>query len=596
MTQATDVRRHGANEPDFDPFVLEILKSAFDTVADDMALILLRTSYSGIVRESMDFSTAICDVHGQTLAQGVTTPMHLGSFYDAMRNLIVEYEGRVDPGDIFIFNDPYVAAGQHLPDIYIVKPVFEGTSLAGWATTVAHHSDVGGIVAGSNALGAPEVFAEGLRLPVIKFMERGKPVKVVWDIIATNVRTPDKVLGDLQAQVAACTTGERELKELFTRYGLETVTEYARHLHDYAERLARAEFRDIPDGTYRFTDHIDGLGPDPQELVLEAAVTVAGDGVSVDWTGSSDQVEGGINSTLPFTKACVYTALRSIMPAEVPNCYGYTRAIETIAPVGSIMNPVLPGPCGARGITGYRMIDCLFGALAQAVPDRVRADNSGGSTLPTISGWRDGVPFVFCETFMGNSGGSSTSDGQDGAPHIGANQCNVPVEMIESGYPIRIDSYGLVPDTGGPGKHRGGLSLIREYRILAETAELNVRSDKRRRPPHGLYGGKDGTPSWNIVNPGSEDRVLPVLLMAPERLKQGDVFRHIMSGAGGYGDPLERDPAHVLDDVIAEKVSIERAAADYGVVVEDGEPPSLDLTASTELRRQMQANGGGATP
>ena len=197
MTQTADLQRDGANEPQFDPFVLEILKSAFDTVADDMAMILLRTSYSGIVRESMDFSTAICDAHGQTLAQGVTTPLHLGSFYDAMRNLITEYEGRVNPGDVFIFNDPYVAAGQHLPDIYIVKPVFEKTTLAGWATTVAHHSDVGGIVAGSNALGAPEIFAEGLRLPVIKFMERGKPVKVLWDIIALNVRTPDKVLGDL---------------------------------------------------------------------------------------------------------------------------------------------------------------------------------------------------------------------------------------------------------------------------------------------------------------------------------------------------------------------------------------------------------------
>ena len=593
MTRATDIQRDGANEPQFDPFVLEILKSAFDTVADDMALILLRTSYSGIVRESMDFSTAICDAHGQTLAQGVTTPLHLGSFYDAMRNLIVEYEGRVDPEDVFIFNDPYVAAGQHLPDIYIVKPVFEGTTLAGWATTVAHHSDVGGIVAGSNALGAPEIFAEGLRLPVIKFMERGKPVKVVWDIIALNVRTPDKVLGDLQAQVAACTTGERELKQLFARYGLGTVTEYARHLHDYAERLARAEFRDIPDGTYRFTDHIDGLGADPQEIVLEAAVTIEGDGVCVDWTGSSAQVEGGINSPLPFTKACAYVALRSIMPAEVPNCFGYTRAIDTVAPLGSIANPVLPGPCGARGITGYRMVDCLFGALAQAVPDRVRADGSGGSTLPTISGWRDGTPFVFCETFMGNSGGSSASDGQDGAPHTGANQCNVPVEMIESTYPLRIDSYGLVPDTGGPGKYRGGLSLVREYRVLAETAELNVRSDKRRRPPHGLYGGKEGAPSWNVINPGSEDRVLPVLLMAPERLKCGDVFRTILPGAGGYGVPLERDPERVLDDVIAEKVSVERAAADYGVVIEAGEPPTLDAAATTELRRQIQASGGG---
>ena len=588
-----DVPR-GTNEPAFDPFLLEVLKNAFDTIADDMALILMRTSYSGIVRESMDFSTAICDLEGQTLAQGVTTPMHLGSFYDAMRNLIATSAGNIHEDDIFIFNDPYVAAGQHLPDIYIVKPVFEGATQAGWATTVAHHSDVGGIVAGSNALGAPEVFAEGLRLPVIKFMERGKPVKVVWDIIATNVRTPDKVLGDLQAQVAACTTGERELKELIARYGLKTVAAYARHLHDYAERLARSEFRDIPDGTYRFTDHIDGLGADPEELVLQAAVIVDGDGVCVDWTGSSGQVEGGINSPLPFTKACAYAALRSIMPAEVPNCFGYTRAIATVAPEGSLVNPRLPGPCGARGITGYRMIDCLFGALAQALPDRVRADNSGGSTLPTISGWTGTTPFVFCETFMGNSGGSSTSDGEDGAPHIGANQCNVPVEMIEATYPLRIESYGMVADSGGPGRHRGGLALAREYRVLAESVELNVRSDKRRRPPHGLFGGKEGTPSWNIVNPGSEERVLPVLLTTPERLKRGDVFRHVMAGAGGYGDPLEREPEHVLEDVVTEKLCIERAAADYGVVIRAGDVPALDATATERLRGRMRARAGGA--
>lgn len=571
---------------DFDPFLLEVLKSAFDTIADDMALILVRTSYSGIVRDSMDFSTAICDAQGQTLAQGVTTPMHLGSFYDAMRRLITQYEERVDPDDVFIFNDPYTAAGQHLPDIYIVKPVFAGTTIAAWATTVAHHSDVGGIVAGSNTIGAAEIYGEGLRLPVIKFMERGEPVKVVWDIIATNVRTPDQVLGDLQAQMAACTTGERELKELFARYGVDVVTTYGDHLQDYAERLARAEFREIPDGTYRFTDHIDGLGPDPEEIVLQVAVTVSGDQTTVDWTGSSPQVKGGINSPLPFTKACAYTALRSLMGADVPNCHGYTRAINVVAPEGCILNPVLPGPMGARGITGFRMIDCLFGALAAAVPDRVTADNNGGSTLPTISGWQNGKLFVFCETFMGNGGGAASQDGEDGGPHLGANQCNVPVEMIEANYPLRIERYGYVPDTGGPGRHRGGLSLMREYRLLAEEADLNIRSDKRRHPPHGLFGGGEGAPSWNILNPGTEDRVLPVLLIEPASLKKNDIYRHVLAGAGGYGDPFDRDPELVLSDVIDEKVTIEHAASAYGVVITAGEPPVIEADATRRLRAQ----------
>jgi N-methylhydantoinase B/oxoprolinase/acetone carboxylase alpha subunit len=241
-----------------DPFLLEILKSSFDTIADDMALNLMRTAYSGIVRDSMDFSTAILDHRGQTLAQGLTTPMHLGSFYDAMTGLMRRFEGRITPGDVFIFNDPYAAGGMHLPDIYIVKPIYCEADICGWACALAHHSDVGGIVAGSNALSAHEIYQEGLRIPYVKFIAAGKPVEGIWDMVATNVRLPEKVIGDLQSQLAACATGERELIELIGRYGRSTVMEYYDHLHDYAERLARAAIRAIPDGTYRFTDHIAG--------------------------------------------------------------------------------------------------------------------------------------------------------------------------------------------------------------------------------------------------------------------------------------------------------------------------------------------------
>ena len=408
--------------------------------------------------------------------------MHLGSFYDAMRCLITTQKGNIFPDDVFIFNDPYVAAGQHLPDIYIIKPIFYEDHLVAWATTIAHHSDVGGIVPGSNALGAVEIYQEGIRIPIVKFMDRGKPVDPVWQIVALNVRLPDLLMGDLQAQMAACTACERNMTDLFRRYGREKMTEYFGHLHDYAERLARAEIRDIPDGTYEFTDYIDGLGKKPVPIVLKVKVIVAGDGVTIDWTGSSAQVKGGINSPLPFTKACAYTAMRSIMTADVPNCFGYTRAIKVVAPEGSVMNPTMPFPCGARGITGYRMIDCQFGALAKAVPHKVTADNMGGSTLPTIAGYSDGKPYVFCETFMGTWGAAQGHDGQEGVPHMGANQSNVPVEMIESGYPLRIVRYGFVPDTGGAGKYRGGLSIVREFEMLADDAVLNVRSDKRRFP------------------------------------------------------------------------------------------------------------------
>ncbi|MBI1777129.1 MAG: hydantoinase B/oxoprolinase family protein [Proteobacteria bacterium] len=573
---------------DVDPFLLEVLKNGLDTVADEMALILMKTAYSGIVRDSMDFSTAVCDAEGQTLAQGLTTAMHLGSFYDAMRCLITTQKGNIFPDDVFIFNDPYASAGQHLPDIYIIKPIYYEDRLVAWATTIAHHCDVGGIVPGSNALGATEIYQEGIRIPILKFMERGKPNDSVWKLIQLNVRLPDLLMGDLQAQMASCTACERNMTELFRRYGSATMTAYFGHLHGYAERLARAEIRDIPDGVYEFTDHIDGLGKKPVPIVIKVKVTIAGDSAIVDWTGSSAQVKGGINSPVPFTKACAYTALRSVMTADVPNCHGYTRAIKLVAPVGSIMNPTMPAPCGARGITGYRMIDCLFGALAKAVPERVTADNMGGSTLPTVGGWHEGKPFVFCETFLGTWGAAATHDGQEGVPHMGANQSNVPVEMIEAGYPLRVVQYGFVQDTGGPGTFRGGLSIVREFELLTDEAVLNVRSDKRKFLPHGLFGGKPGTPSLNYLTHDGKDTLLPALLMETEPMYRGDRFRAILAGGGGYGEPLERDPERVLNDVSEEKISIAYARKHYAVVINPGIQPSLDIAATRRLRARRQ--------
>jgi len=571
--------------PKFDPFLREVIKYAFDAIADNMALTLMRTSHSGIVRDSLDFSTALSDATGQTIAQGVCTPMHLGCFQDALKNVIKSFEEKIYQDDVFIFNDPFAAAGQHLPDIYITSPIFRDSQIVAWATALAHHSDVGGIVAGSNALGAHEIFQEGLRLPVVKFLERGVPNQALWDVITLNVRTPEKVMGDLQAQIAACKSCEKELGDLFDRYGVETVLQYADHLQDYAEELTKSEIRKVPNGIYSFTDHIDGLGKDPQPVVLNVKVIVEDETVIVDWEGTSKQVPGGINPSFPFTKSCAYAALRSILDADIPNCEGFSRPITVKAPLGSLLNPKFPAPCGARGITGYRMIDCLFGALSSAVPDNVTADTTGGSTLPTISGYLNGKAYVFCETFMGTWGGTSKHDGQEGVPHMGANQSNVSVEMIEQDYPIRINQYGLVPDTGGAGQYRGGLALMREYESLHDGALLNVRSDKRDFPPHGLFNGKNGKPSKNILNPDSKQKILPVLMTEVETLNRGDVFRHIMAGGGGYGDPLKRKPELVLKDVIEEKVTIAGAKEDYGVVIiKTAEEFLVDSFATKTLR------------
>lgn len=551
-----------------DKFKLEVIRNALEMIAEELTLTIIRTGYSNIVRDSLDFSTAICDRHGRTLAQGLCTPMHMGAFEDALALLIRNEGDTLRDGDIFIMNDPYEAAGQHLPDIYVVKPVFHDSVLQGWAATLAHHSDVGGIVAGSNALGATEIWQEGLRIPILKLYEAGHRNSTLIEIIKLNVRTPDWVIGDLEAQVAACHTAERSFRQLFDRYGAADLEQAFEDLHDYAQALIEAELQEIPDGVYRFTDHIDGIGENPQPVIFTVEVTVAGNRIKVDWAGTSEQVDGGINSPFPFSKACAYAAIRSVMASDIPNCHGYTRAIEVCAPEGTIVRPLSPAACGARGITGYRQIDCLFGALAQAVPDKVAADSSGGSTLPTISMYVDGKARIFCETLMGTSGGTAISDGQEGVAHIGANQSNVPVEMIEQTYPIRVEEYGFVSDSGGPGRSRGGMAIKRSYRILSDKATLNVRSDKRDFPPHGLFGGSEGRPSMSILKRANgESRELPVMLKEPIQLFKGDLFVHEMASGGGYGPAHERSVDDVLEDVRLGNVSVESALRDYKVAI-----------------------------
>lgn len=574
-----------------DPVLMEVFKNAFEAIADEMALILMRTAHSPIVRDSMDYSTALCDKDGQTLAQGLTTPMHLGSFYDAMRKLIALYGDKTRPGDVFIGNDPYVASGQHLPDIYVISPIFVEDALCGWAATIAHHADVGGLVPGSNSIGAVEIYQEGLRLPFLKLYDAGVANDAIFQIIETNVRVPGMVIGDIQAQRAACLAGERGLQTLAGRYGAAATARYGEAMQDYAEALARACFSALPDGVYRFTDHIDGLGEHPQPITFQLALHIDGSEVVADWTGTSAQVKGGINAPISFCKSNVYAALRSIMPADAPNCHGYTRPIRVIAPEGTLVSAVSPAPCGARGVTGYRIVDCMFGALAQAAPDRVAADGAGGSTLPSFGGWREGAPFVFSECVMGTWGATSAHDGQEGVPHMASNQSNTPIEMIEADYPIRIERYGFAPDTGGPGKYRGGLGVLRQYRVLQDDVYFGVRSDKRLHPPHGLFGGASGAPAINILNPDADAAELPVMPTEPITLNQGDVFLHVMAGGGGYGDPLERDPAAVRRDLIEGKVSAAHALAAYGVVVQ-GDAFEIDAAATESERARRRRSAG----
>jgi N-methylhydantoinase B len=575
-----------------DPITFEVIKNAFDSIADQMAIALMRSAYSAIIRDSLDYSTALCDHRGRMLAQGLTTPLHLGSFPEAMRHLVQRYGGRMQPGDIFALNDPYGSGGMHLPDIYVIKPLFYEGRVEAYAATLAHHTDMGGISPGSNPVHATEIYQEGLRIPLLKLYDRGQPNQTLLDIIRQNVRLPVKVLGDIRAQVAGCTIAERAYEQLLARYGADTLRFYGEEMLTYSERLMRAEIESIPDGTYEFTDYIDGLGEDPRPITFHVRVTVTGDEIEVDWTGTSPQVKASINTPIPFTRSATYLVMRSLADRGLPNNEGYMRPIHVIAPLGTVVNSVEPAPVACRGITGFRVIDTLLGALAAAIPERVPAAGEGGVSWPTIGGYDQGRPFVYVESILGTWGGRPGRDGSEGMPNPGANQSNQPVEMIEAELPLEVLQYAFEADSGGAGQFRGGLALTREYRLVAEEATMTIRTDRRSHLPYGLQGGMPGTPSLTVLNPGTPaERVLPVLPMEGVQLRRGDVIRHTQAGGGGYGPAIARDPGRVLEDVRDDKLTVAYAAREYGVVI-DPDGQGVDEDATARLRRERAATAG----
>ena len=576
-----------------DPITFEVIRNGLDTLVDEMALTVMRTAHSGVVKDAMDYSTAFCDRNGQVVAQGLTIVCHLGSFPAAVASVINKYGDNMADGDIFILNDPYTSGGIHLPDVYVIQPVFVKDNLEGFAGVVAHHTDIGGIVPGSNSTDSTEIYQEGLRIPTLKLYDQGTPVEAMFAILETNVRVPDKVLGDLRAQIAAVKTGERGLIRLTDRYGTDSVRDNMDALIDYSEQLAKEEISAIPDGLYRSTGHIDADNVADGPMVLQVSVKVSGDRVTVDFDGSSPQMKAGINSPLPFSKAAVYGALRLLMDPNIPNSAGYTRLIDVNAPEATVVNPVLPAACGARGITGFRIMDTVLGALAQAVPDRVPADGEGGNTIISIGGHGETGAFAYVDLFAGARGARPSGDGPDGVAHPAANISNTPVEIAEVETPVRIEEYGLLANSGGAGKYRGALSEVRSVRCLAQDALLQLRSDKRRYRPFGLEGGREGSPSYNILNPGDTETILTTMGTAP--MRNGALIRHELASGGGWGNPLERDPDMVLSDLLDEKISIDHAREIYGVIfINTGTMPpiSVDLKETEQLRKAMMSEEG----
>jgi N-methylhydantoinase B len=575
-----------------DPITFELFRNAIFAIADEMALTVFRTTYSGVLKDNMDYSTAFCDANGKLVAQGLTLPGHLGSIPTALDAVVAKYGDDIAPGDVFVMNDPF-EGGMHLPDIFLFKPIYQDGRRLAFAATICHHTDVGGRVAGSNASDSTEIYQEGLRIPALKLYRAGERNETLFALIEKNVRLPVKVFGDLRAQLAACHIAERQFQGLVARYGADAVTELMAGVIDHAERLTRSALRELPDGQWSFEDWIDDDGVELEKPIrLFVTMTKRGDRMTVDWTGTDPQVKGAINNTYSYSKAASYTAIRSVLPANIPNNEGVFRAIEVVAPPGTIANGVLPAACAARGLTGFRMVDCAFGCLAMMLPDRVFAASDGGNTGITIGGYyEDRTPFIYVDFTCGAWGARPWADGLDGNSNMFANMASHSVEVTEAEQPIRIEAYEFVPDKAGPGKYRGGVPFRRDYRFLEKEGVLQVRSDRRRFRPYGLYGGQPGRPSWNWLNPETENRSLPSKLTMT--IRRDEVFRHEVAGAGGYGDPLQRDVNAVERDVRNELVSVVAARADYGVVIEAG---AVDRAATERLRDEMRRARGWAEP
>ncbi len=570
-----------------DPVTREIIKNALMGAADTMALTVVRTARSAVIKDGMDFSTALFTAGGQQVAQGLTLPAHLGSMAPALEGVRNAFGDDVHPGDVFANNDPY-EGGSHLPDIFLFKPIFVHDTHIGWSCCIGHQTDIGGRVAGGNACDNTEIYQEGLLIPPIKLYEAGVLNRAVWRILEKNVRVPEKVLGDVQALLAAVRFGERDLLRLVDEYGLEELKGYMADILDTTEQLTRAEFAALPHGEWTFTDYIDNDGIDLRPIAIHAKVKIEGDEVFVDFAGTSPQAKGSINPNFAYTKSQVYAVMKCLIDPAIQSNSGFFRPFHITAPEGCFVNPQHPAPVAARGLAGFRICHALFGAMAQALPGKVPGAWGGGEVGLSFGGYHpDRKAWVYLEfNNDGPRGGGPYIDGADGLAAPIHNMANTPIESIEADQPLLVEQFGLVADTGGAGKYRGGLGIVRQFRVLAEEATFQLRSDRTDFLPWGAEGGKPGTPTKNYLNPDTENRELPGKHLMT--LKKGDVYRLIQAGAGGYGDPLDRDAAAVLEDVRQEKLTVDHVRREYGVVVSP-DKLELDQEATEELRAKMRA-------
>jgi N-methylhydantoinase B len=524
------------------PISLEIFRSALTAIAEEMGAVLTHSSYSPNIKERRDFSCALFDARGQLIAQAAHIPVHLGSMPDSVAAALEAFD-HFAPGDIIALNDPFLG-GTHLPDITLIAPIFVevagASQLIGFAANRAHHADVGGMSPGSMPL-ATEIYQEGLILPPIKLWEAGQPNRALLALVLRNVRTPDERRGDLTAQVAANRTACRRLQEMVERWGLSMLEEHMEALIAYARRIAQATIAAIPDGSYHYTDALDDDGISDTHIPISVTVIVRGDQVTVDFTGSSPQVRGNINTVAAVAKSATYYVIRCLMPDDAPMNQGTFAPVTVIAPSGTVVNARPPAGVAQGNVeTSQRITDAIFGAFAQALPAVIPAASQGTMNNITAGGIdpRTQQPFAYYETMGGGMGARPGLDGLSGVHTHMSNTLNTPIEAFEYAYPMRITRYQLRDGSGGHGAACGGDGLIREITFEVPT-EVTLLSERRQLPPYGLQGGEPGKCGENRLSHEGQETLLPGKVHF--RAMPGDRLTIASPGGGGWGKATQAD-------------------------------------------------------
>jgi len=548
------------------PIDVEILRNQLNGIVEEAYIALMQSAYSTNIKERRDHSAALFDAVGRAVVQGESLPLHLASILGLVRLVLHRYGAQgVRPGDMFVSNDPFVGKGSHLPDVAIVAPVFCGDRLALFVGNIAHHADIGGMAPGSMAGGMTEVFQEGLRIPPIRLVSGGEIVRDVFDMILLNVRVPEERLGDYMAQIAANRLAERRCHELFRRQSLAHIEAGIEEIIAGTERRVRASIARLPDGEYRFADVMDDDGLGKRDIPIAVSIEIRGEEMTVDFTGSSPQVLGNINVSEAGLQACVLFVIKSLIDPDAQSNHGTLAPVRIVAPSGTIVNAAFPAATAARANTAQRIIEVMYGALAEAIPQRVTAAGNGSTTIAAFSGHGpDGRYYLYLEVVAGGAGARSYKDGTDGVQVLVTNTTNLPIEALESEYPLLVERYELVPDSGGAGTWRGGLGMRRVYRAIDHTLNFSGQADRFLNRPWGLFGGEPGeTGSYTIVH--DDGRREPLAVKPPTvAVPPSAVIEVVTTGAGGYGLPASRARAKLDEDCRSGKFSAEFLRKHYG--------------------------------